>query len=309
MKLRRAVGFAIAGIGATAAANRVLQVRAGRLDPPLEGEHHTYRWRGMDVAYTGAGDPDDPTVVLLHGVSAAASSHEFADVFEALADDYHVIAPDLPGFGQSDRPALRYSAPLYEDFVADFLGEFDEPAVIATGLTGAYAAAATRECELSHLTLICPTTHATPSAQPWARELLRTPLLGTALFYLIVSKPSIRYFDLEFGLDETAHLSEDMVDYQWRTAHQPGARFQHAAFVGGDLDSEIDLEEVLADADVPVTLVWGRDAEATPLRDGQALADAADCNLAVFDNAKMLPHVEYPDGFVETFHEELSGQD
>ncbi|MCL7416832.1 MAG: alpha/beta hydrolase, partial [Halalkalicoccus sp.] len=84
MKLRRLVGAGAAAVGLAATGNRTLASRAGSLSPPLPGHQHTYRWRGMDVSYTEAGDPSNPDLLLVHGINAAASSHEFAEVFEAL---------------------------------------------------------------------------------------------------------------------------------------------------------------------------------------------------------------------------------
>jgi pimeloyl-ACP methyl ester carboxylesterase len=67
----------------------------------------------------------------------------------------------------------------------------------------------------------------------------------------------------------------------------------------------VDLETALADVDVPVTLVWGRDSDLVPLKRGRELAEAADCRLVVFDDAKLLPHVEFPEQFLETVREDV----
>ncbi|WP_224332424.1 alpha/beta fold hydrolase [Haloprofundus halobius] len=306
MKLRRAIGGAALGIGAVAAANRMLTQGAGELEPALIGEQRTYRWRGMNVAYTEAGDPDDQDLVLLHGINAAGSGGEFREIFTELASEYHVVAPDLPGFGRSDRPPLRYSAALYEDFVTDFLGEFDEPAVLASSLTASYVAAAVRDADVSQLILVCPTTKAGPQPKQALRELFRAPLVGTAAYNLITSRRSLRHFSADHGYYDTSNLSDEWVDYQWRTTHQKNARFAPASFVSGYLNSDIDLGETLADLDVPVTLVWGREADVTPLSDGRTLADEADARLVVFDDAMLLPHVEHPESFLRTVREELA---
>ena len=58
---------------------------------------------GLNIAYREAGDPAKPTVLLLHGFPT--SSHKFRNLIPQLAEDYHVIAPDYPGFGASDMPA------------------------------------------------------------------------------------------------------------------------------------------------------------------------------------------------------------
>jgi pimeloyl-ACP methyl ester carboxylesterase len=57
---------------------------------------------GLNIAYREAGSASNPKLVLLHGFPA--SSHQYRDLIRALADRFHVIAPDYPGFGNSDSP-------------------------------------------------------------------------------------------------------------------------------------------------------------------------------------------------------------
>lgn len=309
MNLRRALSYASLGIGATAVANAVLRQEPGDLPPALDGMQRTYRWRGMNVAYTEAGDTSDPDLVLLHGINAAASSGEWRALFDRLSEEYHVVAPDLPGFGRSDRPAVRYSAAFYEEFVADFLAEFSEaggdhetgeaPTVIASSLSAAYAVHAAQSVPVDRFYLVCPTTAGPGGQKEWVRELLRLPLAGEALFNLVVSRPAIEYFNADHGYASPSGADEEWEEYEWETAHQQNARFAPASFVAGDLNSTLDLGATLADLDVPTTLIWGRETELTPVSDGRALAKAAGAELLVFDRAKLLPHVERADAFVE----------
>jgi len=57
---------------------------------------------GLKIFHREAGSKDAPAILLLHGFPSA--SHMFRDLIPKLADRFHVIAPDLPGFGQSDMP-------------------------------------------------------------------------------------------------------------------------------------------------------------------------------------------------------------
>jgi len=57
---------------------------------------------GSNIFYREAGPKDSPAILLLHGFPS--SSHMFRNLIPALADRYHVVAPDLPGFGFSDAP-------------------------------------------------------------------------------------------------------------------------------------------------------------------------------------------------------------
>ena len=62
---------------------------------------------GFKVFYREAGAPDAPKLLLLHGFPSA--SHMFRDLIPLLADRFHVVAPDLPGFGASDMPARGHT--------------------------------------------------------------------------------------------------------------------------------------------------------------------------------------------------------
>ncbi|MCH8686501.1 alpha/beta fold hydrolase [Pedomonas mirosovicensis] len=64
--------------------------------------YRTAKIEGLDIFYREAGPKDAPTVLLLHGFPS--SSFQYRNLIPALADRYHVIAPDYPGFGQSSAP-------------------------------------------------------------------------------------------------------------------------------------------------------------------------------------------------------------
>src|SRR5579859_3919158 len=73
---------------------------------------------GSKIFYREAGPKDSPTILLLHGFPT--SSHMFRNLVPALADRYHVIAPDYPGFGESampDHAQFAYTFAHYADLV------------------------------------------------------------------------------------------------------------------------------------------------------------------------------------------------
>jgi len=76
---------------------------------------------GLNIAYREAGSPGAPKLVLLHGFPS--SSHQYRDLVRALADRFHVIAPDYPGFGLSDAPDPSEFAYTFDN-LARIIGSF-----------------------------------------------------------------------------------------------------------------------------------------------------------------------------------------
>ena len=78
---------------------------------------------GLELFYREAGDSSQPTVLLLHGFPSA--SHMFRDLIPELAGTYHVIAPDLPGFGMTEQPARDKFGYNFEN-IANVVDRFTE---------------------------------------------------------------------------------------------------------------------------------------------------------------------------------------
>lgn len=79
-----------------------LPTQTSAAESPFGVQMHKAEIDGLNIAYREAGNPDNPTVLLLHGFPT--SSHMFRNLIPELAEDYYVIAPDYPGFGASDMP-------------------------------------------------------------------------------------------------------------------------------------------------------------------------------------------------------------
>lgn len=99
MKKSFLLAFSVAALAMTASTSAL----SAEIAPAYaKVTYHTVKVEGLDIFYREAGNPKNPTVLLLHGFPT--SSHMFRELIPALADKYHVIAPDYPGYGHSSAP-------------------------------------------------------------------------------------------------------------------------------------------------------------------------------------------------------------
>ncbi|MBX5457999.1 MAG: alpha/beta fold hydrolase [Thermogemmatispora sp.] len=232
----------LAGLGAVLAVvwHRLLTPQL--LESTLPGQPRLYRWRHGHIFYTLAGPEQGPPLVLWHAPGLAASAYELRELAAFLAEHYRVYAPDLLGFGLSDRPALSYSGPLYVELLSDFLREVvGQPALlIAQGTSCQYALdVARREPELCRALVLLRPEHDAGCWRerfPWLRSLLaflaRTPLLGLLTYCLLTTRLALR------ALSTPGQRQSDL-DYSYATTHQFGA--EHA--VRAWLADRLRLEE------------------------------------------------------------------
>jgi pimeloyl-ACP methyl ester carboxylesterase len=90
---------------------------------PVQVRHKTMKVGKLDIFYREAGPKDAPAVLLLHGFPT--SSQMFRNLIPALADKYHVVAPDYPGYGHSSMPSRDEFSYTFDN-VADVIDEFTD---------------------------------------------------------------------------------------------------------------------------------------------------------------------------------------
>lgn len=239
---------------------------ARRLAPTSHGE--------MIYHISGSGDP----VVFLHGMYPGAASFEWSRVYPHFVMHREVIAADLVGFGESERPSRRMDASDYAESLADFLGEVcggRQPVVIASGLTAGIALLmASRHPErIKSLALLMP--HVPRHGPPWAARRLSAaahiPPLASFLYdFSIAREPFLRAWVSRFGYADQDRTDEEVVRNLAVCAQQPGAHYALLNVLRGGL--ALDLETRLPRVPHPVTVLWPEAAAGMPASLGVSLA-------------------------------------
>ncbi len=280
----------------------------------LDAEQKTVNGRAGRLGYYVAGE--GPPMLLIHSINAAGSAYEIKPVFEHYRGSRRVYAPDLPGFGCSDRSPRRYDVDLYVDAVHDILGaiEADIGAIpvdaLALSLSSEFLARAATQSPASFrtLALVTPTgfragSDALREAPGETRELpllhgvLTFPAWRKPLYRLLVSPRSIRYFlKRTWGSDG---IDQDLAAYDDLTTHQPGAEHAPYAFLSGRLFSK-DIRSVYESVTLPVWLPHGTRGDFRDFSEAQWTRQRNNWRIQAFDSGA-LPHFEQPDAFFQAY--------
>lgn len=289
--------------------------RLGRDAPPLyrslRSTPREWRWGGCRVVYYESGPAttggveatgtDSEPAVLVHSIHAAASAWEMRELFTRLGADRRVLAYDLLGFGASERPDADYDPVLYQELLHDFLRDVaGGPAhVVASSLSAAHALqlAAHAPALFRSLVVINPTGLLTQAEGAGRRgralqNLVRLPWIGEALYNLLVSRPSLRWYGSRLYRGE--EIQDEATEQRWIAAHQPGARYAPAAFLGNALARNAYV--ALRNLQVPTLAVWTPSEIVDTEREHEAFAAVAPgVEQAWIEDSGALPHEEHPE--------------
>jgi 2-hydroxymuconate-semialdehyde hydrolase len=249
-----------------------------------------------------------PPLVLLHGGIECGGAY-WAPVIGRLARSHRVIAPDVPGLGESE-PAGRLDAAAFADWLTALMGATCEerPAVVAHSLLGTLAAgfAANDGDSLRRLVI-----YAAPGVGPYRIPL---GLRVTAIrFGLRPSEKNAERFDrwAFFDLDGARRRAGDWLDafnlYTRLRATVPHVQRTMRRLIGSCTKQIPDAE--LRRIPVPVHLLWARHDRFVGLGVGEEASNRLGWPLHVVERAGHVPHIEQTDSFLRALDEALDTGD
>jgi pimeloyl-ACP methyl ester carboxylesterase len=302
---------ALAGIGYSA----LFVPHHLELPPALPAQRREFSGRTGRLSYYAAGT-SGPPLLLVHSINAAASAYEVRPLFEHYSQGRRVYALDLPGFGLSDRSDRGYMPRLYADAILDMVDEIrrdsgaDTVDALALSLGSEFLARAAAEQpeRFSSVALVSPTgmrkndrfyeTAGSVRGVGAVKSFWEFPLWGQAFFDLLNSRPSQRYFLAKtFGSNEA--IDRGLLDYDYLTAHQPGAQHAPYAFISGLLFSA-DITRVYESLDLPVWIAHGVRGDFTDYGGVARFASRPNWEVQVFQTGS-IPYFERLDEFTAAY--------
>jgi len=257
---------------------------------------------GLRVHYQEAGDSRAPVILLIHGF--LSSTMVWSKVFlEFASAGYRAIAPDLLGYGYSDKPRdFDYTIESQSRMIAGLLERLgiDHAILIGSSFGGAIAAtvALNRPELVEKLALVGAVSNNEPKRYPIMR-LVRSPLIGDVVSPLLASSRRLLRARMKRVYDRHRwKLDEFRIDARFIPLR---AAATHRAIIR--TVRNWDADRIQRDAHLitqPTLLLWGDHDPDVPLRDGEELKERIpNSRLIVFRECGHHPQEEYPETFTE----------
>jgi len=311
-KLLRGLLLSGAAVGVPALMNAVLARRNRSLDSPRWGRGHQYAWHDGEISFQrlGSGEP----ILLLHSFGPGHDSEEWRLAAELLATGYQVFAPDLLGWGRSDKPRQTYDAELYIQLISDFIEDVigGRVTLCGAGLTGAYAVqiAADRPDLVRGVALSVPHGLEAGGDEPDLKDalihrLLKLPIVGTSTLNVYTSQTALQHYLRREVYAAPERVDASVVEHHYRSSHQPGGHHALAAYLSGYLNHS--AEGALERVQRPLCVVWGREATSPPVETADLwLRELPGAEIEVIEESGSLPHLEVPAEYVKRLRRFLS---
>jgi pimeloyl-ACP methyl ester carboxylesterase len=242
----------------------------------------------------GSGSP----LVLVHDYLASRISWE--DVLIPLAGDFHVIAPDLPGFGESEKPPpsrYRYDFDGFSESLVDLVAALGLGRISLCGHAMGGAVALTLAASHAHLVeklvLVNPLVYSPPSDT--LSRIARVPVLAPLLFKQLYGRALFRRRFLS-QVNGTGAAALRRADQLFELFDAPAAREAAYATMRAMLDTRL-LTASVPRVTAPTLVTWGRGNAVSPVEQGRRLArELGGARFEVFD-CGVSPAEECPDAF------------
>jgi pimeloyl-ACP methyl ester carboxylesterase len=265
--------------------------------------------RGVRMRVTEAGE-GAPPLLLIHDFLVSHLS--FDDVIDDLAQSFHVIAPDLPGCGESEKPnpsRYPYGVETFAEAMADLIAAYGvgRACVVGHSLGGAVAITlAARYAELvTRLVVVDPLCYPHPLNRRLRASLW--PLVGGVLFKQLFGRTLFRSYFRDEIFSKAAMLPLERVDKFYDYFNTPSARESAYAILRSMRDTRAVVARVTRIRQ-PTLVMWGRDDRMCPAAFALRLSREVPSAYLELLDAGHAPHEERPDEFVAVVREFLEGR-
>ena len=283
---------------------------AGPAVPSPAGVLRDVTARGVRTRVLEAGSERSPALVLVHGLFA--SHRSFEDLIEPLSARFHVIVPDLPGFGESEKPSparYNYGVEAHAEAIADLIAAFGvgRVSVLGHGMGGAVALTLAADHRELVQRLVLEDTLAYPAPMSLKFRLPFVPVLGGIAFKQLYGRSIFRSIFRDEMYAPGGAPPLERIDWHYDIFNSPSARESAHAVLLATLDTRAVVAR-LPRIVSPTLVLWGREDRIFPVASAHRLIrEIPGAKLEIMD-AGHVPHEERPREFLALLIEFLEGK-
>jgi 2-hydroxymuconate-semialdehyde hydrolase len=256
-----------------------------RIEVPVEQREVTAE--SVKTAYLSAGS--GPPVVCLHGAGAGAVT--WYPSISALAEHFHVIAPDIVGYGESDKPNAAYDRPYFASWLRDFFLALEIPKahVIGLSLGGAISLQFSFENPEMVEKLVLVDSCALGAQTPFGA------LFGFFWLYTFPSVAANRY-NSRYLVAKLENIDPNFGPYSLQVVKKPGGKNVFWQGMGAAVSAM--SEEELRQIQHQTLIIWGEDDNFLSIASGEAAAQIMpNAKLHRIQDAGHIPFMDQPEVF------------
>ena len=250
-------------------------------------EEHFIKTSDNKIRYLEAGKSDE-TIVLIHGLGASAD--RWKDVILYFSKKYHIIIPDLIGFGYSDKPIIDYTVNFFTKFLFDFLDSLGikKCAMIGSSFGGQLVTEFAMQYNemLKKMILVSPSGFMEYSTHAFEAYMMTA---------FNPSERNIRKaFEMMYGLNNGVESAADEFLSRMKI---PGAQEALISTLMYAIRTKIDCKK-LSSLSIPTLIVWGtQDTVIPPTNAKSFFSCLTNCTYVEMAGCGHVPYVDQPENF------------
>ncbi len=250
---------------------------------------------GLKIRYRESGKEKNRHILFIHGLGS--SSDRWLGIPDALSANFHTIALDLPGFGESSKPVtMKYTIQNFRENIVDFINKLGindgKTSIVGHSLGGYIAAEVTIENKnLVERLVLIDSSGMLKKPTPLLEEYLQVAMNPTAdkvrkVFEQMVADP--------------ARIPSKLVDGFIARINSPNAKYAFKSTLQNSANTQIGLERLELIKDIPTLIIWGTKDKVIPTNHSELFKEAImNSRIEIIQDAGHAPFAEKPDQVCE----------